>query len=306
MLDRLAHETLAQCSVTIEHSGNSKTLTLCVGGRLTIGRDSTNDIVLDVDGVSSSHAELHLRPVAPGRDPLIIRDKSRNGTGLRPGPQSSDSVGWQLGKLPAWERLKKGTMRTLDHGWQLLMPVESQGNERPLTVYIGNCFTASEVEELDGEPCEPQDLIAQPELPNFETSSLWSRGSMSLALQIMPSPMLVNSSLPPLPLLAPPPPPDSDAPPPPPAEPHPFAFISTPPPPPSHEEKLSQPSGLRWKDAEESSHCQTGQVSQKSKNREEWDWERLEAEVDRAEKERLRNLTGRAKRTGDAKQRRLS
>merc|ERR1712096_352512 len=84
---------------------------------LRIGRGVANDIVLDFNGVSVYHAELFLRPDTSnaGTQLLCIRDDSKNGTGVRPGPHSPDAVALN-GKVPEWENLKKGAFRVLDHG----------------------------------------------------------------------------------------------------------------------------------------------------------------------------------------------
>jgi len=152
-------------------SGQVQTFTLRAGGVLRIGRGVANDIVLDFNGVSVYHAELFLRPDTSnsGRQLLCIRDDSKNGTGVRPGPHSPDAVVLR-GKVPEWESLKKGAFRVLDHGWQMIVPLRSRKGEqqmseapRIVTVYVGSKIgpLLGPDEELDGEAWEPN-VMAPP------------------------------------------------------------------------------------------------------------------------------------------------
>jgi hypothetical protein len=146
------------------HTGATQTFTLRTGGVLRIGRGIANDIVLDYAGVSVYHAELYLRPnTEPGQTEqlLCVRDESKNGTGVRSGPHALDGK-----KDGDWEPLKKGALRVLEHGWQLLVPMQSRKENlqmpeapRVLTVYIGTKVGPIGGEDLDGEAWEPGTAI---------------------------------------------------------------------------------------------------------------------------------------------------
>merc|ERR1712232_1347278 len=121
--------------------------------------------VLDFNGVSVYHAELYLRKAAPGEataggsEVLCIRDDSKNGTGVRAGLHAP---GTDIQKPPPdWELLPKGTLRTLDHGWQIIVPMRSRKENsqlpeswRVLTVYWGTKVGPAGG-EVDGEAWEP-------------------------------------------------------------------------------------------------------------------------------------------------------
>jgi len=147
---------VVQCDVTLacEHTGWKRTFTLRVGNILRIGRSSANDVVLDFDGVSLYHAELFLRPLAGGHG-LCVRDNSKNGTGVRPGGS------------PAWEPLRRGAFRALDHGWRLAVPLRGRRAEPEprgtMTVQIGERVCAAEAAELDGEAWEPEAAAHAPD-----------------------------------------------------------------------------------------------------------------------------------------------
>lgn len=280
-----------QCSVTIllERTNVSRTFTLCSGGRLRIGRDQSNDFVLDIDGISACHAELLLRPVTAGRDPLIIQDRSKYGTGIRPGPKSSDAVGWNMGVRPAWEPLKRGSARTLDHGWQLMMPLGVKGKHWPLTIYVDNRLCAEEVEELDGIPCEPAHLP----------------GSRLGSMLLVPPPP--EEPMPPLPPLPPPPADGSDSD----MELDPRVHVASSS---QHPHSVEAPLTFRNSDVEtpltfgghKGTSPQNLAVSRATEQ--DWDWERLENEVlaeQRAAAERRGNLSGRAQQVRESKSRRL-
>lgn len=311
-----------QCSVTIllERTNVSRTFTLCSGGRLRIGRDQSNDFVLDIDGISACHAELLLRPVTAGRDPLIIQDRSKYGTGIRPGPKSSDAVGWNMGVRPAWEPLKRGSARTLDHGWQLMMPLGVKGKHWPLTIYVDNRLCAEEVEELDGIPCEPADLIDQalghwsgalwpppppeePPLPPPPPAHL--PGSRLGSMLLVPPPP--EEPMPPLPPLPPPPADGSDSD----MELDPRVHVASSS---QHPHSVEAPLTFRNSDVEtpltfgghKGTSPQNLAVSRATEQ--DWDWERLENEVlaeQRAAAERRGNLSGRAQQVRESKSRRL-
>lgn len=231
-----------QCTVkfVLETTGASRTYLVCSGGVLRVGRDVSNDLVVDLEGVSSCHAEISLRPVAPGRDPLVIRDKSKNGTGIRPGPLSSESTCWKHGMQPAWEPLKRGSSRTLDHGWQIRLPLETDAKPLHFTVHVEDRLNAKEVKELDGERCR-----------SFELAEAKRNQEHIAEIDIVPLPLLaglagctivaeqgttmishVTTPTSALPLAEDPPPNPSETPPPPPDEPPPLPDESPPPIPP--------------------------------------------------------------------------
>merc|ERR1712039_950218 len=92
---------------------------------------------------------------------LCIRDESKNGTGVRPGPHTP---GADMKKgPPAWEALDKGNLKALEHGWQVIVPMRSRKETsqlpeswRVLTVYTGTKIgPLVPDEEIDGEAWEP-------------------------------------------------------------------------------------------------------------------------------------------------------
>mmetsp|Transcript_68642 Transcript_68642/g.107333 ORF Transcript_68642/g.107333 Transcript_68642/m.107333 type:complete len:398 (-) Transcript_68642:110-1303(-) len=244
---------VAQCSVRLVYerptcNDSSQTFILSAGGRLRIGRHADCDYVLDVEGVSSVHAELFLQHANAGQDPLVVRDKSKNGTGMRPGPSLTDR--WFMGIAPAWEMLKRGGSRTLDHGWQLLMPLKADSGKTiyAVTIYLDNKLDAAEVRELDGERCnstelkqaeELREVMRKPTLVEINSSPPspprppTPEPSSPPTPESPPSPPIPEMDAPPIPSMdAPPLPPDIDAPPLPPGEPGPPLPGMAPPPPP--------------------------------------------------------------------------
>jgi len=154
---------VVQCEVTVvrEGAGWHRSFVLRVGNILRIGRGPGNDIVLDFDGVSSYHAELFLRSSGASHG-LCVRDNSKNGTGIRPGPNAPDSLSWANGIEPVWETLRRGAFRSIDHGWQLVVPMKNgRGADQPpeqahiMTLYVGERVCAAEAADLDGEAWEP-------------------------------------------------------------------------------------------------------------------------------------------------------
>lgn len=138
-----------KCDITICRgtADSAKTFTLSVGGVLRIGRGVANDVVLDFDGVSVYHAEIHCQKSATGQL-LCIRDESRNGTAVRAGPHAETPNN-------AWEPLKKGALRILPHGWQILMPLNSRKNTkqlvisaRLLSIYVGSQVPVGGTEDM--------------------------------------------------------------------------------------------------------------------------------------------------------------
>jgi len=133
-----------KCDVTIcrGSTASAQTFAIRVGGVLRIGRGVANDVVLDFEGVSVYHAEIHLQPRAAGDagPPLLcVRDESKNGTAVRAGPHAEEVA------AEAWEPLKKGALRILQHGWQIMMPLNSRKNskqlpvgERLVSVFVGS------------------------------------------------------------------------------------------------------------------------------------------------------------------------
>jgi len=162
---------VVQCEVTVvrDGAGLRRSFVLRIGNILRIGRGPGNDIVLDFDGVSSYHAELFLRASGASHG-LCVRDNSKNGTGIRPGPDAPDSLSWANGIEPVWETLRRGAFRSIDHGWQLVVPIKSgRGADQPpeqaniMTVYVGEQVCAAEAAELDGEAWEPDASIGDQE-----------------------------------------------------------------------------------------------------------------------------------------------
>jgi len=121
---------------------NSQRFALQAGGSLRIGRDPGNHVVLDLNGVSGTHAELLFQPLSKGAAAeLCICDHSKNSTAVRPGPHVPGSS-WANKVPPTWERLVQGVPRAVTSGWQLLAPARSRKGEkqmpfhkRMLTVY---------------------------------------------------------------------------------------------------------------------------------------------------------------------------
>lgn len=128
---------------------------------MRIGRHPENQMVLELEGVSACHAELELKPALPTQDPLTVRDLSKHGTGIRPGPTMKER--WFMGIAPAWEPLKKGVAHPVDNAWQLLVPLRPLDKEQkgawPISVWVKNRLTAAEVRDLDGEPCEQSAML---------------------------------------------------------------------------------------------------------------------------------------------------
>lgn len=165
---------VAQCDIKVSHgfSGVVQTFTLRVGGVLRIGRGMANDIVLNFNGVSVYHCELFLAPSSSSKQGILyIKDNAKNGTGIRPGPKSTDVSD---GDANSWEALKIGVPVELKHGWQLIVPMRSRMGEmqvpevmRLLTVYVGPSTVLAADTELDGEVWEPEatQLITAPKLP---------------------------------------------------------------------------------------------------------------------------------------------
>jgi len=331
---------VVQCSVTLEHerTGTSQTFILRHGERILIGRNPENDYVLDFEGVSSCHAELTLQNADLGEDPLIIRDKSKNGTGLRPGPSIKEK--WFMGVAPSWEALKRGSKCSLDHGWQILVPLKADNKPWPLTVRLGNQLSNAESREIDGERCKPEELAEasapppsservlaiaaqrlggdlpmrsltspMPQLSNSalpkDTSPL--KGQQSPPLDAPPLPPRQSLGNPPPPNGAPPPPSDLGAAPPPPMatameemmarvqafarakekertgeDPPPVPDEPAPPPPPDSEPPPPppEPEGLR-------------------PPAQDWDWDRLEHEVDKRAQKAGRDRDRRRERSAD-------
>ncbi|CAK0812050.1 unnamed protein product, partial [Prorocentrum cordatum] len=108
--DPAASASVIQCEVTLvhEHARSVRRSTLRVGDVLRIGRGPDNDVVLNFEGVSAYHAELFLRPGATGQG-LCVRDNSKNGTGVKPGP-SGPADREALG-VPPWEPVHRGTFK---------------------------------------------------------------------------------------------------------------------------------------------------------------------------------------------------
>jgi len=139
-----------QLELTIRRGEGSveQSFKLAPGGVVRIGRRACSDIVLDFEGVSAHHADILLQAAEGGSSGqagprLCIRDDSRNGTGVRPGPEASDRQ--SASAAPAWEAVPKGSLRTLDHGWQLKVPLKSRHGkaqlpelERTLTLHIAS------------------------------------------------------------------------------------------------------------------------------------------------------------------------
>mmetsp|Transcript_5070 Transcript_5070/g.14055 ORF Transcript_5070/g.14055 Transcript_5070/m.14055 type:complete len:859 (-) Transcript_5070:283-2859(-) len=128
--------------LTIVRGGRGgQIFTLRAGGALRIGREAGMDIRLGFQGISMLHTELLL---SPGGAFLCVIDHSKNGTGVRPGPEAKNS-GWVGDAHPNWERLKPKTSRMLEDGWQLIVPVRSRKGEeqlpesqRTFTIFMGN------------------------------------------------------------------------------------------------------------------------------------------------------------------------
>lgn len=148
---KVAESTAEKCDITILRLGTGalQTLTLRGGGVIRIGRGVANDIVLDINGVSVYHTEIYLKPRGPGdsgattEQLLCVRDVSKNGTAVRPGPHAAQGAPVD-GKLAPWEPLVKDALRVLEHGWQLLVPLQSRTgarqlpeDKRILAIYVG-------------------------------------------------------------------------------------------------------------------------------------------------------------------------
>eukprot|EP00929_Paragymnodinium_shiwhaense_P001944 TRINITY_DN102153_c0_g1_i1.p1 TRINITY_DN102153_c0_g1~~TRINITY_DN102153_c0_g1_i1.p1 ORF type:complete len:385 (-),score=83.95 TRINITY_DN102153_c0_g1_i1:428-1558(-) len=164
-----ADDDVVQCDVTLvqEQTGTAKTFRLLVGSVVKIGRAPNNHVTLSsLDGVSTYHAEISLHEAEDGRG-LCIKDVSKNGTGIRPGPhaqldskrqhEQANSESWQA--VEPWQPLQRDVLRPLHHGWQVALPYRTrkQGAGQlsdcvpVLTVYIGNQVCAAEKAKIDGE-----------------------------------------------------------------------------------------------------------------------------------------------------------
>merc|ERR1719330_653113 len=173
---------VTQCDVTVVNArgGSRQTRTLQAGSVLRLGRHAANDFVLDCEGVSAFHAELFLRttPSAGPEGFVCVRDNSKNGTGVRPGPEVENDPHRSEGLEPPWESRKRGGFCSLDHGWQLLAPLraaKAPGVKVPqsaalVTLYLGNVITSEDQQELDGEEWEP----GADSLEDFEAAELLS------------------------------------------------------------------------------------------------------------------------------------
>eukprot|EP00927_Polykrikos_kofoidii_P010828 TRINITY_DN14573_c0_g2_i1.p1 TRINITY_DN14573_c0_g2~~TRINITY_DN14573_c0_g2_i1.p1 ORF type:complete len:662 (-),score=160.17 TRINITY_DN14573_c0_g2_i1:156-2141(-) len=142
-----------------EHTGQEWSFMLHLGSVVRLGRSPLNDIVLDFDGVSVFHAELYIRQSGPLRI-LCVRDNSKNGTGIRPGPRAAGGCDGELDQT--WAPLQRGSFGVLEHGWQLVVPLRQRGGRKlvsesvqSLTVYIGEHVSEAVAAELDGEAWEP-------------------------------------------------------------------------------------------------------------------------------------------------------
>lgn len=145
----MSSTTPAQCSVTIVQTRNGKLQkrSLCVGGKLLIGKDTTNDFVIDNEGVSGCHAEIQFRDLSQnGRELLEIKDLSKNGTSVQP------LIGGN------WIPVQHGSANALGNGWKIIMPPWSFHEKWPLTVYVDDKLSASEVADIDGERCTSKEL----------------------------------------------------------------------------------------------------------------------------------------------------
>lgn len=162
-----------KCDVTIcrDSTGSPQTFTLRPGGVLRIGRGVANDVVLDFDGVSVYHAEIHL----PKDGPLCIRDESRNGTAVRPGPHAAEKG------ATAWEPLKKSQLRILPHGWQILMPLNSRRNTKQLVVSarLLSIFMGTKVPPMPGQ---------EPAAFPLRTHKVFSAGRAAVHRNVKPLP----------------------------------------------------------------------------------------------------------------------
>ncbi|CAK0892862.1 unnamed protein product, partial [Prorocentrum cordatum] len=103
-----------------------KRFVLRPGVDIRIGRHADSQIQVDFDGVSGKHAELFLGVASQGVMPLLVRDVSKNGTAVRPGPDA-DAQAWADPKAPPpWQRLENGMPRPVEAGWQLMVPAKSR------------------------------------------------------------------------------------------------------------------------------------------------------------------------------------
>eukprot|EP00929_Paragymnodinium_shiwhaense_P078763 TRINITY_DN40852_c0_g1_i1.p1 TRINITY_DN40852_c0_g1~~TRINITY_DN40852_c0_g1_i1.p1 ORF type:complete len:378 (-),score=101.70 TRINITY_DN40852_c0_g1_i1:147-1280(-) len=105
------------------------------GRVLTLGSKASNDIVVPSGGVSGKHAEMFLLSQTDGSRQLVVRDTSKNGTGIR-------------AKVPkkglhclTWQKLANGASAVLGHSHQLKVPLKSrkgslQAAEAPRTITV--------------------------------------------------------------------------------------------------------------------------------------------------------------------------
>lgn len=136
--------------------------------RLTLGRASTNDIVVATEKASKRHAEIFMQPVAggaAGQLQLCVRDTSKNGTGIRPKPAATGAG--------TWEYLVDGAERAIGHHWQLKVPLRSRKDgqqvlekERTITVQIIKHGVSGEVERKENVKAnKPEGAIRVTESP---------------------------------------------------------------------------------------------------------------------------------------------
>lgn len=130
-------------------TGAPQTFTLKMGTQVRIGRGTSADVALDVAGISSRHAELVLESDSNGSPMLMVRDNSRNGTGVRARPLTAG------GPKTPWKRLQKGESCSIGHNWQIKVPLKSRKGEtiatqtpealRTLTLHVASAPTESPV-----------------------------------------------------------------------------------------------------------------------------------------------------------------
>eukprot|EP00928_Gymnodinium_smaydae_P078625 TRINITY_DN62738_c1_g1_i1.p1 TRINITY_DN62738_c1_g1~~TRINITY_DN62738_c1_g1_i1.p1 ORF type:complete len:516 (-),score=123.66 TRINITY_DN62738_c1_g1_i1:114-1661(-) len=106
-------------------SGAPQIFALKPGTPVRIGRGSSADVSLDIPGISAQHAVLELSAQAGSPPALLLRDSSRNGTGVRKKPAQ--------GTRAPWEVVGKGEPRQVGHDWQLKVPLKSRKGETAAT-----------------------------------------------------------------------------------------------------------------------------------------------------------------------------
>lgn len=156
-----------RCEVVIYRgqTGTSQTFPLSSGGVLRVGRCMASDVVLDFNGVTVYHCEIYLRhssdPNQANKHVLCVRDTSKNGTGIRPGPYG---VNAEEADPYAWEPLKRDGLRVLENGWQLMVPLRSRKDNlqlpeawRTLTIFVGSKSSSMVgAVGVDGEIWKPE------------------------------------------------------------------------------------------------------------------------------------------------------